>query len=189
MEEFPPFDLYEALQISPAADNDTIQRIFRHLAKRYHPDNAQSGDAGRFRQVMDAFAVLSDPARRARYDVSYERQREARWRIFDQETANSDLASDRRIRESLLAVLYTARRNDPERPGIGMLDLERLLDCPEEHMKFHIWYLKENGLLQRLENGTIAITAAGVDHVLTTGGPVRPPIQLLDSGEVERTAV
>lgn len=77
----PPLpDHYEALQISPRADADTIQRVFRHLAKRFHPDNAESGDAARFSEIMSAFEVLSDPAARARYDAGYERSREARWR-------------------------------------------------------------------------------------------------------------
>jgi hypothetical protein len=50
-------------------------------------------------------------------------------------------------------------------------------------MKFHVWYLKENGLLQRLENGCWAITAAGVDHVLQSGGPARVGLQLLEAGD------
>ncbi|MEO7964396.1 MAG: J domain-containing protein, partial [Gemmatimonadaceae bacterium] len=32
-------DHYETLQVSPRADQETIERVFRHLAKRYHPDN------------------------------------------------------------------------------------------------------------------------------------------------------
>jgi hypothetical protein len=62
------------------------------------------------------------------------------------------------------------------------VDLERLLGCPEEHMKFHIWYLKENGWLQRLDNGTLAITASGVDRVLDLGGPSPGSPTLLGSG-------
>jgi len=76
-------------------------------------------------------------------------------------------------------VLYTARRNDAEQSGMGMYDLEQLLGCPEEHMKFHIWYLKENGLIQRLENGMLAISARGVDWVLEHGGPRSSSVPLL----------
>jgi len=72
MPESQAIDYYEVLQLSPRADQDTIQRVFRHLAKRLHPDNAESGDAARFEQVMRAFEVLSDPARRAKYDAGYE---------------------------------------------------------------------------------------------------------------------
>jgi curved DNA-binding protein CbpA len=177
-------DYYEVLQVSPRADQDTIQRVFRHLAKRLHPDNAESGDGLRFAQVMQAFQVLSDPSARAKYDARYEREREVRWRIFDQGTAENGLASDRRVRTAILSLLYTARRNDAERPGIGVLELERLLGCPEQHMAFHLWYLKENGWIERLENGTIAITVNGVDRVLETGGPARSRVNLLEPPQV-----
>jgi hypothetical protein len=146
--------------------------VFRHLAKRHHPDNPDSGDAARFAQLLDAYRTLSDPEQRARYDVQYQQARETSWRVFDQESAISDVQADRRIRAAILSLLYTARRNDPERPGIGISRLERLLGCPEEHLKFHVWYLKELGLLQRIENGQLAITVTGVDRVMEGDGPV-----------------
>lgn len=175
-------DHYEVLQVSPRADLDTIHRVFRHLAKRFHPDNAESGDPARFRDLVEAFEVLSDPQRRAAYDVVHSERTEHSWHVFDQQTALNDVAADRRLREALLAILYAARRNDAERPGVGEVELERLLGCPEVHMRFHIWYLKENGLIKRMENGTLAITAVGVDLVLTAGGPAHRHMHLLDAG-------
>jgi predicted transcriptional regulator len=175
-------DHYEVLQVSPRADHETIQRVFRHLAKRFHPDNTESGDPERFKVVMEAFRVLSQPKLRAKYDVAYEQVREVRWRIFDQETSANDVTADRRIRAAALSLLYAARRNDPDRPGIGVVELERLLGCPEEHMKFHLWYLKENGLIQRTESGAFAITATGVDEVLALDGPTKPGMPLLEPG-------
>lgn len=176
-------DHYELLQISPRADQDTIQRVFRHLAKRYHPDNPESGDAVRFKQLVESFQVLSDPELRAKYDIDYAQLNAARWKIFDQETTHNDIAADRRLRTALLSILYAACRNDASKPGIGEMDLESLLECPQEHMRFHIWYLKENGWVRRTENGTLAITASGVDLVLEMGGPARGGMHLLDSGE------
>lgn len=183
MSDTPVADHYEVLQLSPRADEGTISRVFRHMAKRLHPDNLESGDPERFGAIMEAFRVLSDPGLRAAYDARYDRMREKRWRIFDQDTAVSDVAADRRLRSALLSILYAARRNDAESPGVGIVDLEQLLGCPEEHMTFHVWYLKENGLLQRMENGSWAITAAGVDHVLESGGPARLGLQLLEAGD------
>ena len=179
-------DHYEVLQLSPRADQTTVQRVFRHLAKRYHPDNQESGNAERFKQVMDAFEVLSDPARRAQYDARYQDMREAHWRIFDQETAANDVVADRRLRHALLSILYTARRNDAERPGLGVIELERLLGCPEQHMRFHLWYLKQNGWIERTESGAYAVTASGVDQVLDHGGPMQPGKLLLEPGERKR---
>lgn len=175
-------DHYEVLQVSPRADQETIQRVFRHLAKRLHPDNTESGDPERFGELVEAFRVLSDPELRARYDVKHERLREARWRVFDQQSATDDVEGDRRVRAAILAALYTARRNDASRPGMGSVELERLLGCPEEHMRFHIWYLRENGWIERLESGQLAITAAGVDRVLDEGGPRRHAANLLEAG-------
>src|SRR5262249_2245356 len=62
-------DYYELLQLSPHADDDTIHRVFRHLAKRHHPDAQAGGDPERFKRLLDAYKVLSDPALRATYDA------------------------------------------------------------------------------------------------------------------------
>jgi curved DNA-binding protein CbpA len=175
-------DWYEILQVSPAADPDTILRVFRHLAKRYHPDNVDSGNAERFNSLVAAFRVLSDPEERARYDAVYERDRERRWRIFDQTSAENDVAGDRQLRAGVLQLHYSARRNDPDNPGLGAVHIENLLSCPETHLKFHIWYLRENGWIQRLENGMLAITAAGVDRVLDDGASNPVPIARIEAG-------
>lgn len=158
-----PFeDLYETLQVSPGVDGETLERVFRHLAKRYHPDNTQSGDSDRFNAVIEAFRVLSDPVARAGYDARYEDERRTRWKIFG---GGPDTSDDDRIRDGILSALYLRRRENVDRPGMGGLELERLTDCPEVHMKFHLWYLKESGLVSRQDNGTYAITVMGVDRV------------------------
>lgn len=176
-------DLYEILQVSPRADRDTIERVFRHLAKRYHPDNKDSGNADMFSQIVEANRVLTDPEQRARYDIAYERVKAEQWRIFDQETTRSEVAADARIRNAILALTYVARRNDSVNPGVGSLELERTLGCPESLMAFHLWYLREQGLIQRDHSGRFAITAAGVSRVLDGGGPARPDSHRLSAGE------
>ena len=45
-------DYYEDLQISPNADLDTIERVYRLLAKRYHPDNQTSGSIEKFERLL-----------------------------------------------------------------------------------------------------------------------------------------
>lgn len=170
---------YEALQISPRADHETIERVFRHLAKRLHPDNPETGNTERFTLVLDAYRVLSDPEQRARYDAAFDRVQQEHWRVFDQSAATSDISADRQVRDAILSILYTARRADPHHPGLGMVNLEQILDCPEELMAFHIWYLRENRWIERLDNGLFAITASGVDQVLKGGGPIRQGVHLL----------
>ena len=182
-------DFYEVLQVSPRADRDTIERVFRHLAKRYHPDNQDSGNAEMFGQIAEANRVLTDPEQRARYDVAYEQVKALQWRIFDQETTHSEVAADARLRKAILALTYVARRNDNANPGVGSLDLERTLGCPESLMAFHLWYLREQGLIQRDHFGRFAITAAGVSHVLENGGPVKPGAHRLPAGAPMEEAV
>ena len=70
-------DHYEVLQISPNADVETIRRVYRMQAQRFHPDNLDSGNAEAFRKISDAYEVLIDPQRRAAYDRDH---REARRR-------------------------------------------------------------------------------------------------------------
>ncbi len=156
-------DHYETLQISPNADSDTIQRVYRMLAQRFHPDNTETGDEGAFRVVLQAFHVLSDPEKRAAYDVQYRASRTLRWKIFDQPNAARGIKGERQTRKGILALLYTKRLEQPDKPGCTVKDLESLLGCPREHLDFSIWYLRSKGLIATGDNGRYHITAEGVD--------------------------
>ncbi|MFJ8108401.1 DnaJ C-terminal domain-containing protein [Streptomyces sp. NPDC096132] len=62
-------DFYEVLGVARTADPDEIQRAYRTLARRYHPDvNKDPQAEERFKEINEAFSVLSDPDQRARYD-------------------------------------------------------------------------------------------------------------------------
>ncbi len=63
-------DYYSLLQIPRTADQEEIKKAYRKVALKYHPDrNAGSPDAEeRFKEVTEAYEVLRDPAKRARYD-------------------------------------------------------------------------------------------------------------------------
>ena len=63
-------DYYEVLGVPRDADAKTIKNAFRQLARRYHPDTSTEPDAEqRFKEIAEAYGVLSDPARRASYDA------------------------------------------------------------------------------------------------------------------------
>jgi curved DNA-binding protein CbpA len=159
-------DCYENLQISPNADMEMIERVFRLLAKRYHPDNKQTGNAEKFNTLNDAYRMLSDPEKRAAYDVKYDQQRAASWKIFEEASHSDGFDEDNRIRQGVLSLLYTARRRDASNPGMGIMELEKFLSCPQEHMEFHVWYLKEKNWIRRTESGEWSITADGVDKAV-----------------------
>lgn len=62
-------DFYEVLGVPRTAERDEIQRAYRTLARRYHPDvNKDPQAEERFKEINEAFGVLSDPEQRARYD-------------------------------------------------------------------------------------------------------------------------
>jgi curved DNA-binding protein CbpA len=166
-------DHYEVLQVSPNADAETIERVHRHLAKRYHPDNQLTGNAERFSEIQNAFHVLGNAEQRAAYDVKYEENRSKHWKIFDQESAADGREEDRRIFHGILTLLYAAKRQDPESGGLGAVSIERTLGVTQEHMGFPLWYLKEHGWIIIQDNGQYAITVEGVDKV--TSKEMEPP--------------
>lgn len=62
-------DYYAVLGVDKNADADAIKKAFRKLARKYHPDVSKEPDAeDRMKQLNEAFAVLSDPEKRAAYD-------------------------------------------------------------------------------------------------------------------------
>src|SRR5262245_36201572 len=95
--ETPFADHYEALQLSPNATADTVERVYRMLAKRFHPDNQDTGDAERFAEVQEAYELLSDAAKRAAYDVKYDDNRALTWKVYRQEGASDHRSEDRRL--------------------------------------------------------------------------------------------
>lgn len=63
-------DFYDALGVSRTASQEEIQRAYRTLARKYHPDvNKDPGAEDRFKEVSEAYQVLSDPQTRRRYDA------------------------------------------------------------------------------------------------------------------------
>ena len=165
MNESPFVDHYEVLQVSQNADAETIERVYRLLAKRYHPDNSASGDAERFREVHTAYEILLDPERRAEFDVQYDRDKSLQWQIFEQGAAFDNREDDQRIFKGVLSLLYAARRKNPESGGLGSLDLEKLIGVPREHLEFPLWYLKQRGWIETLDTGHRAITVDGIDKI------------------------
>jgi curved DNA-binding protein CbpA len=161
-------DYYELLQISPNAEPETIHRVYRLLAQRYHPDNRQTGDEERFRALVEAYELLIDPERRARYDVLYHNIQKKRFRPMiasAYERAENPVEVEQLIRITVLEVLYERRRATPGDAGVFLLDLEELTGHAREHLEFTIWYLTRKGRVGREDNSRLSITAEGVDFL------------------------
>ncbi|MBS1859044.1 MAG: DnaJ domain-containing protein [Acidobacteria bacterium] len=166
MKDAPNF--YEILQISPRADLDTIHRVYRIMAARFHPDNPVSGDHERFLQLCEAYEVLSQPGRRAQYDCVLRAKEAQPMPIFEMRVFVDGLEGEVNRRFGILALLYQRRRINPASPGVSTLELERRMSLPREHLEFTLWYLRSKMYLQIMEdNSDYAITSAGVDYVET----------------------
>src|SRR3989344_1712282 len=61
-------DYYQILGVSKSASKDEIKRAYRRLAHEHHPDKGGSGDEAKFREVNEAYQILSDDGKRAQYD-------------------------------------------------------------------------------------------------------------------------
>jgi curved DNA-binding protein CbpA len=159
-------DYYEDLQVSSSAEPETIHRVYRLLAQQFHPDNGETGNEARFRLIAQAYQVLSDPTRRAQYDVGYNAQRQDRWRIVTAGTeADNDFAAEQQTRLTVLEILYTRRRLEPDKPGLFMNELEKMIGLPREHLEFTAWFLIQKKLVQRSDNALLIISADGVEHL------------------------
>ena len=157
-------DYYETLEISPNANAETIDRIFRYFAQRYHPDNQDTGDRLRFSAILQAHNTLKDQAKRTQYDIQLKNRSDFSRKLAAEASDSNGIERDVDIQDKLLSLLYVKRRRNTRDPGIGNQELERLSGSPSEHLEFHLWYLKEKGWIGKLENGTLAITVEGIDR-------------------------
>jgi curved DNA-binding protein CbpA len=159
-------DYYEDLQVSSSAEPETIHRVYRLLAQQFHPDNGETGNDARFRLIAEAYKVLSDPTLRAQYDVFYNARRQDRWRIVNAGTdADNDFAAEQVTRLTILEILYTRRRLEPDKPGLFMNELEKMIGRPREHLEFTSWFLIQKKLIQRSDNALLVISADGVEYL------------------------
>ena len=161
-----PIDYYELLQISPNAEPDTIQRVYRLLAQRYHPDNLETGNAAKFRLIHEAYSVLSDPDARVKYDVAHRDMQHDRWRLISLASAAPGSSSDdKMVRLTVLDLLCAQRRVDPTHPGLFPREIGKLTGIPIEHLEFCTWYLIQKRLIQRSDSSQLVITGEGVDYL------------------------
>lgn len=176
-------DFYELLQISPNAELETIQRVYKMLATRYHPDNPETGDADRFVTLRRAFEILSDPVQRESYDALYQENKVHPISLFETKDFSLGIDGESNRRMGILCLLYKRRRSDTDNPGISILELESTMSCAREHLMFTLWYLKEQDCVRQDENSDYVITGAGVDYVETHLPSNRLLYRLLNAAE------
>ena len=156
---------YELLQISSTAEQETIHRVYRILVSRYHPDNPDTGDSEKFLLLKQAYEVLSDPQTRAMFDNELHLRNLKPLEVFklNDFLVGVDAESNRRL--GILSLLYARRRTHPATPGMSLLEFEKLMAIPREHLEFTVWFLKESGRLRLGEQSDLEITVEGVEFI------------------------
>ena len=160
-----PIDYYEVLQINRNADAETIHRVYRFMAARFHPDNTTSGDLERFLLLRQAYETLSDAARRAQYDSSDAASDTEPLPIFALRDFIDGAEGEINRRLGVLSILYHRRRKNDSKPCVSLLDLEKRMSLPREYLDFTLWYLRSKGYVAHDDVSDYGLTAAGVDYL------------------------
>jgi len=190
------FDYYDVLQISPKAEMQTIHRVFRIMAARFHPDNPETGDVEQFLLLKRAYAVLSEPEGRAKYDAQRQSREAGTMPIFELKEFVTGVEAEANRRLGVLSLLYNQRRASPEHPAVSLLDLEERMGFPREYLSFTMWYLRAKEFIMVADNSDFTLTASGADFVekkaarnglisnlLKTGSPVTRYAKASRSGD------
>jgi curved DNA-binding protein CbpA len=175
-------DYYEFLQISQHADFETIHRVYRYLASRFHPDNPETGDPEKFFLLKTAYDILSDPERRSDYDRDYEREAPLRAPLSEAVDFMDQVQGELNRRLAVLAVLYYKRRSNPYDPQVSLAEIEQRMGFPRDYLDFTTWYLAKKGYITKADNSDFALTAEGVDFIETQRVKIPVLNKLLTTG-------
>ncbi len=181
-------DYYELLQISPNAELETIHRVYKMLATRYHPDHPGTGDVDRFVLLNQAYEVLCDTERRKAYDVEYTIHHAQPIELFDTKDFAMGVDGEANRRMGILCLLYNRRRSNTDQPGLSILEFETMMSFPREHLMFTMWYLKDRDFIRQDERSDYVITGGGVDYVEEHLPDHKVLYKLLKAPESTRTA-
>jgi curved DNA-binding protein CbpA len=181
-------DYYEFLQISRNADQETIHRVHKFLAARFHPDNPETGDSEKFLRLQEAWAVLSDPKRRAEYDASSVAQAPPPVPLSTSVDFMDDIEGEMNRRLAVLALLYIQRRTNPYKPEVSLMAVEKCMGFPRDYLQFTTWYLQNKKLITRADNSDLTLTVAGVDYVESNRGDI-PVLDQLLTGSTKPSVV
>ena len=169
-DDLPFVDYYAVLQIDRHCSTKALEAAYRHLAKMFHPDHPETADVTKFNAVIEAYRVLRDPARRAGYDPVHAANRPGSASASPLngglEAEDKVALDDAEAHARILLMLYKRRRENALDAGVSDYLIQEMLNCSLEHLEFHRWYLKAKGYIEVTEQGTVAITIDGIDHVI-----------------------
>lgn len=173
MSDSVPFiDYYNILGVHPNCSSRSLETAYHFLAKKYHPDHTDKPDIDKFTDIIEAFRAINNPDKRAAYNTIYSRETGYVFSSVEYENGDDDpdehsALSDANAHRNILLFLYKRRREQARDAGVGRYYVQEMLKCSDELFEFHIWYLREKGFIATTEQGTLAITIEGVDHVIS----------------------
>lgn len=158
-------DHYHVLGIEPKSDSETLQTAYAELARRYHPNNPDTGDREAFDAVNAAYEVLSDPAQRLAFDSLKGVGEDVSCPQFSGTAFFESLGSDAGLRVALLCILYERRKKKPLKPGLPMRYVEAMLNADLDELFFVLWYAKQRGWVASDDKSNLLITVQGMDYL------------------------
>ena len=158
-------DHYIALGLEPKADSETIQAAYTKLARMYHPDTPETGDAIKFEAINMAYEVLSDPLLRVEFDKLKGIDRDAGNPVFSGAGFFDALKEVAMLRSAVLCILCDRRRVKPFRPTVSLRDLENMLQSSSDQLNFALWYLKQRSYVVNDDKSNLQVSAEGMDYL------------------------
>ena len=152
-------DYYEVLGVDKNADEATIKKAYRTLAKKYHPDmNPGDKEAEKkFKEASEAYAILSDPEKKQQYDqfghAAFEGGAGGGYGGFDFNSADfSDIFGD-----IFVSSLYDGKSGRPSDESMRMFDV-LVVDIQDVGLRFYTYYISMVKLMDACaEHGRMVI--------------------------------
>ncbi len=158
-------DHYIVLGVEPRADSETIRAAYNKLARKYSPENPETGDDAMFETVSVAYEVLSDPVLRVSFDKLKGIDHDAAHPMFSGAAFFPALRRASLLRAAVLAILCDRRRTKPFQPVLSLRDVESMLQTTSEELSFAMWYLKQRAHVIGDDKNNMQITVDGMDYL------------------------
>lgn len=146
-----------------AGDRDRIERLYRALSFRYHPDNRDTGDSEIFLSIRETYRIAFG-ARHANHAAADETS------AGNSQNEPNKSRTERDRRRSVLALLYRKRMTDCGDASLSLHDLAAAVGVASTELTFTLWYLREKGHVMPNDSCAYAITVNGVDSYEEAGG-------------------
>jgi hypothetical protein len=149
-------DYHELLRVGVTGDADRVDRLYRSLAFRYHPDNRETGNAEVFLRIKEAYRILS--VSQPRYvDTEVAKP-------FETFLCKDELRELNGRRGAVLGLLCQRRMTDYRNAAVSQTEMESVTGLTSDELGFVLWYLREKGAVTLPDNSSdYTISAAGID--------------------------